>query len=447
MFQIYLQIKSSVSPAQKVAPVKEQQKRASQVLKDSPKKKSSKLRTIHSKARVSAVPTGICSLFKDAPTMLMMLELFGVTSRVCQDLGTEGAEVVPYLSMLSAPTYLYHASQKAHARLSLMVDAIKVGRVADAFFWGGRGIASAGSAVGNVAKSFSGSIQLAGLTGNVVLGLIFAHIIPTVLVIVGAIGGIAQIGALWRNAQAIQEFEKKVETKPLYDILEYLRGSKEVVEKEDYDTDKAALETLNTKRRLNHANFLTAHFTCDHRYDLLQQHINDYHALGHASERLQQAKTSPQHIERLKKCINMLSQTSDLYTRLITQADHLEGNINNLLSLYAQLEDLDLDDTLRQMVAQNKEQLLSDLAKVSAGDVIDRARSEMHRSLLYNALFLLMTLLVLTDGALGLISPNFSHIVRILAITSSVLDISCILFDKSVTQDQFLKLEKWLGTL
>src|SRR5438105_3804426 len=51
-----------------------------------------------------------CLLCKDSKLMLVLLELFGVAAKTCSYLGQRGAEVIPYLSLFAAPTYLYHAA-------------------------------------------------------------------------------------------------------------------------------------------------------------------------------------------------------------------------------------------------------------------------------------------------------------------------------------------------
>lgn len=393
--------------------------------------------------RGSEIPQESRTLFQEGNMRLLMLELFGLTSKVSTALGS--AKAVPYLNLLAAPTYLKQSSQKAYERFRVMHDAIEVGQKADSFFWATQGFDLAGSSLSSIAKTAKGTLQLAGAMEKAVVAMIFAFILPIILIVVGVIGGVANALSISRNAKALKQFNEKSkdvkhDLNAIVTTLDYLQGPMHNVTREDLHAEKA----VQTKLRVECKNFKEAHFTNGTRFKAIQERIDRLDARA-------KIKMAPEKLKKIpgwEDLFQMVRGLEGLYQELLLSKYGDESKlVDRLISFYEQLEmsRLNHNEILLKLLRTNKEELLS--LKREGRQIVELAKSEIHRTLFYNALFLLMAVMILTDGMLFLTDPHHLYVANGLSIASCVLDIAYLLFDKKISSEQFLELERFFKIL
>lgn len=380
-----------------------------------------------------SLPSKIVQFFSESKTMLGLLELLGITSKSCSLIGGDGNSAIPYLGLFSSPTYLYHSASKAYERFKIMTDAILVKRVSDAFFWAAKGLDSTGTSIGIVTKTSSSVLTLLGFSTFAVFGLMFTLIMPILLTVLGALGGIAIGCSLWKNARAIKHYES---LKELSDTLEYLQGPKLRLEKEDSDTDKAAKERLH---RLETNNFESVHFSSDPRSLYIKQKLDKIQTTI-ASQKEFAIKMK----EELRDVFLSMKDMEEIFQRILTMKEGDEFKlIEDMHYLYDKLAaNHNLNEELRFMMNENRKELRRTLAL--ARKTSFEAGSDMHRVLCYNALFLLMSVIMVADGILILVAPQHAAISSCICIGVSILDLGFIIFDKNVEIEQFHRLKQMI---
>lgn len=393
----------------------------------------------------ASLGVGTCCVLPKAGSdwqmMLVILDLFGATSKAATLLGERGAQLVPCLNLFAAPTYLYHAASKAYTRFSLMVSAFKVGRVADGFFWGARGMDSLCTAVGTISKSTSGVCQLLGWGTQATFGLIFAVILPIVMLILGTIGGIAQGVLLWKNYQGLKHFNEtrgEGSLKSLVETLNYLQGPRQSVLKADLGTDQAAQKCFHEVGEQTH---ICTHFSSEERYESLSAKLDALRASLSTQKQLLQTKESS-----FNQAMAGFEQVQGIFERLLEAKPGEEFSlIEEMKALYDKLLDMPhLPGELKALIEKNRAELTAVIREGNA--LVQMSRSDMERALCYNALFLLLSLIFVTNGILMLASPEHAAIASYMAIGSALLEIGYVLFDKTVSMEQFDELRKLMQT-
>lgn len=313
---------------------------------------------------------GACSkcvaTFNDPQWTGFVVDLFGISSQTCLLTGTVASEFVPFLSMASAPFYLYHASKDVYARFGLMVGAVKTARVADFFFWLFRGLAAVGRALTGIAKPFIGTIALLGFSQVPAISLTFSIIIPSILIACSAMGGISQGWSLARSIHAFSEFKRrKGSPELLEELLSALKGPTPLDGSED--------ELKVAEHELDEKLFQESHFTSQERRETLRERIV-------AFEKGQRT-----------------------YTQQRAEAEKWE--------------------------------------------IIDTAESELHRKLADLGPNVLMDMLTFAAAILLLCFPAHMLPAYIIYLGSSIFGALKIILDKSISQEDFLRLERFLNLL
>lgn len=409
------------------------------------------------KRRVIQIPQKFLAFFMDEQWMSVIVDFFGIASRVLGLIGNVGGKFVPYLSIASSPFYLFHAIGHSKERFQLMYAAARTARIADTIFWLGRGIESFGSAVSDIVKPFGGGFELAGLTArHLAIGIVFTMVIPVVLIVFGAIGGVAKGWSLIRTGKVLREFNKRAEKQDgsleeLAEILEYLQGP-QVVKKKSRDFI------------LQEKHFNENHFTNDQRREAVQARIRflmHHHDLQQIridgdvektardiiEEHLLDTKTEGIHTN-LDPQLQLIENIQELYGKLFTESTTELRMMDDTLKLYKQLLSLIEEGELKEEIEEKYNNLL-DLKKEilrEGGEIIGTVRSEIHRQLCYHAFFILLAAITLTAGVL-LLTPYYHHVGFALAISSSGLSVLQVLFDKTVSQKTFYKMDRFLQNL
>lgn len=383
-------------------------------------------------AQVQSLPTRVCEFFNDTQTTSGLLDLLGITSNSIS-LIDDSSGAIPYLGLFSSPSYLYHGVSKACERFQIVADAVKVKRTSDAFFWTLQGLDASSAVIGTLSKNTSSLLTLLGFSSFAVFGIIFSLVMPILLTVLGAVGGMAAGFSLWRNARAIKHYESLRE---LSETLEYLQGPKTRLEKEDRDTDKAALAALHN---IEVQNFKSTHFSSDPRSLYIKQKLDKIQGSIRA-----QKGFAFQMKDELRDVFNSMKDLEEIFQQILTMKEGDEFRlIEDMHYLYDKLAaNHNLNEELRAMMDQNRKDLrrLLAVARRTTGE----ANSDMHRTLAYNALFLLMSVILVADYMLYLIAPQHAAISTYMSIGIAVLDIAVIIFDKNIEIEQFHRLREML---
>ncbi len=172
-----------------------------------------------------SIPQSILEFFKDEQWMAFIVELFGIASEALELVGNIAGEVVPFVTIASSPFYVGHAVKSSKESLEMTREAAHTHQVGESFFWFGKAADSVGTAIGEMAKPFSGGFDLAGLTGrHVALGVTFTTIIPIILMVCGTIGTIGEGVATVRANNELNAFNERIKSDDLKDILRYIQG-------------------------------------------------------------------------------------------------------------------------------------------------------------------------------------------------------------------------------
>ncbi|MCH9626404.1 MAG: hypothetical protein S4CHLAM2_00260 [Chlamydiales bacterium] len=344
------------------------------------------------KQRARAISEKCVDLLNDEQITCLVVSLLGVAIRGLQFAGTIGGECLPYVGILTAPFSLYHTARAGKGRFTLLMCALSTGQVAESIFWVARGVDSIGKGISSCIKPFAGGVQLAGAqVSHIGMGVTFTLVLPIILIVCGAVGGIAKGWATIRTAQVLRQFNREAEKqddslKALGEILEYLQGPVPDV-----------LEGSKQSALLEEKLFNENHFTNDSRRKALQERA-----------------------AKLAEKSYGVDELIDLYDRILVH------------------ENLDTIHVNRHELVMLKQELMRE-----GKEIVGTARSEIHRKLLYHALFLLVSLISITAGSLLLV-PHLHTAGYALTMTSGSLFALYILFDKLVSQERFYKMERSL---
>lgn len=422
------------------------------------------------KHRFHKIPQKICAFFNDPNLMLLLTNFFGVASQVYTLVGEIGTKFVPLLSIASSPFYLRHAIKDARQRFKLMATAFKTSRVADGFFYGTKGTNAFGIALNELAKPFAGGAALFGLTHIPAVAMTFSIILPILLMIFGAIGGMSQGWALKRTADALKEFKSHSSQhldgslEGLEEMLLYLQGPVKHVAATD---------------KLDMANFNEHYFTNNTRRVAIQKRLenllnhHDLHLIRSVQEQVESKdvkqsvdpliaqfmRIKTKHIDHheLEETIELFTQMHELYEKLlnpdISNFQRIELTISLFDKLIVILEDKfteyehqNLCIEFSKDLKQQREELitLKNTLLQEGYEIVDSVHSEIHRKLCEHTVYLLMAVITLAAGVLYISSPHYFALASYLTLASSGISVLYILFDKSISHKRFLEMERFL---
>ena len=374
--------------------------------------------------------------FRDEQWMAFVTDMLAIGSHTCSLMEeTRATECVPYIGIVSGPLYLYHAVTASIQKFKLMISACKTSRVADAFFWASGAIGSFGIALGNVVKPIAGGVILFGLK-SATLNLVFSFVIPIILITFSVIGGMNQTWARGRTEMAQLHF---IQRKAKLSSLKHV----EVFLQELAGPQLASEDSLSTHHyQLDLEHFQNAHFTSSDRRIAVQKRIQNL--LG---KQQSQGKMVAAHCE-LEQVLKLMGQTQVLAS---IKKDSLFDQIDKTLSLsgkvikLAQQKGLEVGNLIagREDLASLKTQMLQE-----GFEIIESVESEIHRKIAIQNVGILNALITLGAGILFLIGPQSQYYLGyILSLSASATGAINILVDKGVTSQEFLRMERFLGTI
>ncbi|MCC5831770.1 MAG: hypothetical protein JJU12_01845 [Chlamydiales bacterium] len=419
--------------------------------------------TLPLKVRLKKIPRQCLEFFKDEEWMSLIVDFFGIASRSLEFVGNVGGKYIPYLSIASSPFYLYHALKHSKERFQLMWTAAKTSRVADVLFWCGQAIDSTGEALSGITRPFAGGLELGGLTSkHFALGVCFSLVIPVILIVFGAIGGLTKGWAMVRTQKALRRFNREVEKedgslKALAETLEYIQRGH-------------LISADPQERLLDEKHFNENHFTNAYRKEAVHKRIQTL--LGHHD--LHKVRSSMEHIvskdvenavhpfleemelmqdiepvPELVAPLELLSDIKFLNKKLVTATVSEFQLADETLGLYERLlNQIDVEHDLYGEIKRNRDELadLKEEILREGGEIIGTVRSEIHRQLCYHAFFILVATITLTAGVL-LMYAQYSHIGYGLALAGSSMNIIYIIFEKKVSQETFCKMDRYFQNL
>lgn len=386
--------------------------------------------------RIKALGSEALQFLNDEQWMSYVTDLFAMASHICSLMAeTRATQYVPYLSIFSSPFYLRHAVKESIQRFKLMVSACKTSRVADALFWGGGAVGSFGSAVGDVTKPVAGGVTLAGLSSIAALHTTFSFVIPIILIAFSVIGGINQGWALGNTEMALQRLKQRKEglqsLKDIDILLNDLQGPQKPLSEDPLAKHHFKLDVKD---------FQSTHFTSIERREAVQNKIRTYLGSQRTGEAIEPARAALARILPLIQQAQIAASTEG----------SLFEKIDETLSLSEQ--------TIR--IAQERELVVNDLIcgrddliklkkQVYEGyTIIDTVHSEIHRKIAYQNIGILNALMTLGAGMLFLIAPQSQYYLGyILSFSASAVGAINVIFDKRVSQECFLQMEQFLGTI
>lgn len=377
------------------------------------------------------LPNRFFAIFKDEEAMRGVIETFNVAIRSFQLAGNILGEYVPYLNIASSPFYLYHAVLDSKDNLRFARTAARTRQVADFFFWFSRGINSIGTALSDLIKPFAGGAELAGLTTkNLAVKLAFSWVIPIILIVCGAIGGIAKTWAFIRTKRDLKLFNEKNAEQDgtihkLKEMLTYLNGPHE-------GTD------------LEKERFRENHFTSQKRQESVLQQVANLHqkpGLRNVRLKIYRLAALPENVS-----INLIQDSQRLLNKVQNEENTSLDLLDETLGIYERLlAEMDENHDLYGEISDKKEELrvLKEEILHKGKAIIGIVKSEIYRRLLYHSLFILMAVLTVTAGIL-ILQGHYARAGYILSIVGSGINISYVIFEKSVSQESFYKLYHYL---
>lgn len=334
----------------------------------------------------------------------------------------------PWLILVPTAFTFPHNILNAHDSLKSVREAVKVRRFSDAFFWGGASIKAVGSSTGDMSKLVVGCIQIAGLTTNTpAYSLIFNTITPVALLTFSTIGVVTETWAGARTFRELKKFNHQISTKN-YTFFNQLLG-------------------IKNSSNLDQKNYIGTHFFNKSGY------VSACEKLAASIENVKNVQL-PNGVEKLsdrayKFFQKQLQGVQNPQTSIWNEAD-----INEALQLYEELIQGYLHSEI--FSAEEKKEIVGNLRAKKAEleknrvNLLHLLQSEFHHRMLSISVGILSAFLGVTAGALALGLMSWSNSVDYqtlasgLALASASIDMAYILFEKAMTQDKFLKLEKYL---
>ncbi len=380
------------------------------------------------------------SFFGNEQWMSFVTDMLAIASHMCSLMEqTRATECVPYIGIISGPLYLYHAVEAAVQKFKLMVSACKTSRVADVFFWGGGAIGSFGIALGNVIKPIAGGVILFGLKGAT-LNLVFSFVIPIILITFSVIGGMNQTWSRGRTELAQLNFnQRKTGLKSLKNVEDFL---KDLLGPQMVSEDSLAKH--HYKLDLEH--FQNAHFTSDDRRMAIHKRIERLLGLGGQDSNVE--LTQARDALGLSAILSQIEHVQDIAS---TSQGSLFEQIDKTLSLSDKTILLaEQRGLLVEGLVSGKEGLIT-LKKQMLEEgfaIIESVESEIHRKIAMQNVGILNALVTLGAGILFLIGPQSQYYLGYtLSLSASVMGAISIIVDKSVSHEQYLRMEQFLGSV
>jgi len=379
--------------------------------------------------RLKQIPKELFALIKDEKWMAMVGEFFAAASNLCSLIGTEALRFVPFLSILSAPVYLFHAIKEAKHNLKCVVIAYKMSRVSDAFFHGGEAMGAVGNALSDMIKPFAGGLVLLGLSQIPGIAFTFSTLFPIILIVLSLIGGATQGWVLGRSSKALSDFKKK---RKLLDGS--LHGLEKFLEVIQGPTPTSPAYVLNAK------NWSENHFTARDRQLMIQKRIRNL--LGFDGGRISNAALEASQkifplIAELQRAIEAPSPPLQRIEKILEVSEQLLASAKLLPDTFFLKEIKELKSAKSELEELKKTLYLDGI------HLADTFQNEIERKVAERSFSILAAALTLVAAFIFLYWPQQQTLAYILSVTSSTLSLTGILLNKSISYKHFQHTKKF----
>lgn len=388
---------------------------------------------------------------KDPQWMAFVVDLFGTASQTCTLIGGQTGEFGPYLGIIGAPLYLYHSIKEMIERFSLVKAACKTAQVSEAIFWAGKGVASIGSSLGCIIKPLAGGMALAGIAHPTV-ALVFNWIFPIVLIVLSTIGGGTQTWDIKRTVSVLNDFETRKNRldgtlSGMHDLLTHLQGPSAPKAEEGQSQSAEAKEKFlkeTERHKLEEKSFRNSHFTSPIREKEIQEKIGSLKErfAAHADQLAAFQKVLETLLIDPTYCNDFASVRSkidisafDPHIQTFIRIDKTIALTDCILPAIKKQ-----DAELFTRLSERKEELVTYRAQLyqESGEIVDTVHAEIYRKLSEQQIDLLGALITLASGILFLAFPHFSKIGTMLSLSSSILSVGSVFYNKGISKENYL---------
>lgn len=398
------------------------------------------------------------------------LELFGLTVKSCS-LADDPmiAEVIPYLTSVVAPISLVLAIHRSYCRLKLLITALRAHDFVSAVFFSFQITDSLGSVFASISKTFFGGVRFLGINHNEVLSLISSLVVPIIMIIVGAVGMVSDTWALGRNIQDCTKFHDKQKgydhkIQNLLETVNYLQGPSQTLPRNELSSSE--YKTAFKKIQSNRSRFKESHSTTDRRYAAQQKKLKEFMENQSLDNAIPLLKLLNDHIQRmnLPDCEGELKPILQELSVISNNMDTLLQNqeivlIQRLTFLFKKIESfVEIENSsiplqtqfLLKNLVQEYNQELQDMNQEihNALLLVGISKGEIHRKIFYRLISIFVSAMVMTAGILLLIGPHkYLFPATIISLSSSAINLTKFIFDKSLYQENLGKIEEFLAYL
>lgn len=372
------------------------------------------------------------AFFSDRQWMLFLCLFLGVTTQAFTLVGGAPASYVPYVGLATSPLYLSHAIRSASSNFKLLGEAAKTRQVAKTVFYLLMAVSSFSSAFSNIIKPCDCGVELSGFSNYGACALVFGRILPILMMTLGSISAVAGIAELWRAQAELKALQKKTENAELKQLESIFQEIKQV-QKDllSEDRRKEVFESENAKRQKEIQDRFGKHsfsYSCPlqdfvkPRFRNPKDENNDSAELLIKAQELFKAILQDEvHVKDLKALMQSIENEMVKY-EVIFQGEEI-ANFKKAL-----------DEQKKEI--EHLERSLSDV------------NTEMRRKIMGHAIMLFLAILTVVGGIISMQQiPHHELVGSILIITGCLSGMGQILFDKTVTHEQYLKMDRWLHGL
>lgn len=384
------------------------------------------------KFRCKMFAQGLKAGYKDSKIMMIFFEVvYAIPARFGKVIDVTAH--IPYVSLATVPLYFYHTATETVDRMKTVYAAIKVRRWSDAFYYFLGGSSRGAFATNIASKPVEQGFKCAGMGEDPVVNLVFKKVIPSVLFVTSALSGIRKVWDMTRTVKAYGRFKRDAnEPRSLKKVFEIFEKHWDGPSRADFENE--IIYGFETKT------FRGSRSTSGKRYGRLKGEMDTL-----------KMRTAYLCLESFKEIEGV---SEDWRGKVQTLRGHIEKSetmpaIYSEIKLFEELIDefSNSKDDKFKAVSERLEAKKSELEElVAQGDyVIDRMKSEMHRKIVYNALEIMMSILMISGGALALAGSPVTG--AYFTLGSAIIDTIYLVFDRIDDEDGFRKVESLFRSL
>ncbi|NGX54087.1 MAG: hypothetical protein K1000chlam4_00810, partial [Chlamydiae bacterium] len=399
----------------------------------------------------------------------MALKVSGATAGVISKLGT----VLGFISIF----YLYHTSRDAYKKFKMAATAFKCGEYVASFYFVLGGSSRATFAGGIAAKPIKQAFVWAGMGANSTVKFVFSYATPLAFLVGSTMSGIRKTWEMTRTVKAYRNFKNHVFTRKdegLAGVIRTLEEELNAPEDNRGIDDKGRFIYKEWDKRI----FIEKRYTSTKRYEGLRDDsialrlFMVEEMLTSLEEPIEKLGAQLRYNPDFNDIATLYDQLKSLDSQLRTKSDHDKKHAGNDRVVIADSLKL-YEEVMRQFGDPNslfavwagvdKEKASVILGKLEYAEqqlrphaeyIQDRITSEMHRRIVYNAINLLMSVLMVVGNILIIVNAPLGGLVHgtlllgtILTFSSAMVDSPYLIFNKLDREKGFRKVEKILSKI